>query len=351
MAKEILNYGVGLDISKKDFHTCVSIVIYGGAVKVIANKKFSNTKSGFGLLLEWLKKHLKQKDIPVRILMEVTGVYHENVLHYLFEKNYEVVLEQGKRVKRYKELIEQKSKTDKLDGKALAEMACKNFGLVWKPASKHIIEIRTALRHRKALIAKKIQCVNQLHALMHSKYPVKQVVKSLESVIKMLDKKVKAIEKVAYDFAKGDEALFEKVEMIANSVKGLGVLTVLTIVAETNGFHDFESAKQLVSYSGYDIIENDSGQFKGKIRISKRGNAHIRANLYMASVGVISSKIEPFYNLYIRLLKRNGRIKKKAMVAVQRKLLVLIYTLWNKNEAFDMSYYPQMAKELELEKV
>ena len=126
--------------------------------------------------------------------------------------------------------------------------------------------------------------------------------------------------------------------MIVDSVKGLGVLTVLTTVAETNGFHDFCSSKQLISYSGYDIIENQSGKHIGKTRMSKKGNVHIRTNIYMASLSVIRHKIEPFYGLYIRLLKRNGGIKKKAMVAVQRKLLVLIYTLWKKNEAFDLNY-------------
>jgi hypothetical protein len=59
----------------------------------------------------------------------------------------------------------------------------------------------------------------------------------------------------------------------------------------------------------------------------------------MPLIAVISSKKGFYYQLYIRLLQRNGGIKKKALVAVQRKLLALIYTLWKKNKAFDISYY------------
>jgi len=339
MVAQKVRYGVGLDISKDNFHACISVVIEGGKIKIVASRKFSNTLAGFIAFVVWLKKHKKVKELDLSILMEVTGVYHEKVLHYLYEQGYEVVLEQGKRVKRYLEVIGQKSKTDKLDGKGIAEMACRKMGKVWHPASKHIIEIRTALRHRKSMIASKNRLTNQVHAMKHSKHQVKEVLRSLTRLIKTFDKEIEKAEAQAYQLAEQDVELLEKVKMIADSVKGLGVLTVLTVVAETNGFHDFGSAKQLVSYAGYDIIENQSGKHIGKTRISKKGNVHVRANLYMSSVGVIANKIEPFYNLYLRLIQRNGNIKKKAMVAVQRKLLVLIYTLWKKNEAFDISYY------------
>ena len=352
MDKQILRYGVGLDISKKDFQACISKVTGSENVLIVATKKFSNTKTGYKLLVEWLTKKVKQKDLRLRVLMEVTGVYHENVLHYLYDLGYEVVLETGKRVKRFKEMLGYKSKNDKLDAKAITEMACRNYGKLWSPVSKHIIEIRTTLRYRKALIAKRVQCSNQLEALTHSKYPIKEVEQSLKSVMKLLKSEINAIENKAFEYAELDKEMIEKVKMIVNSVKGLGLLTVLTIVAETNGFHDFRNSKQLVSYAGYDIVENQSGRFSGKTRISKKGNAQIRTILHMASVSVIRFKIEPFYNFYLRLLKRNGRIKKKAMVAVQRKLLILIYTLWNKNEAFDISHYKHLEKtNFELEKV
>ena len=352
MGFQILRYGLGLDISKKEFQACLSKISADEHVKVIATKKFSNTPAGFKLLVDWFTKKLKQKDLSLKILMEVTGVYHENVLHHLFNLGFQVVLETGKRVKRFKEMLGVKSKNDKLDAKSIAIMACKNYGKLWSPISEHIIQIRTTLRHRKSLISKILQCKNQLEALTHSKYAVKDVEKSLKRIIKTLDTQLIAIEKKAFELASRDKELIEKVEMIVDSVKGLGLLTVLTVVAETNGFHDFRNSKQLVSYAGYDIVENQSGRFIGKTRISKRGNAHIRTILHMGSLCMIRFKIDPFYNFYLRLLKRNGRIKKKAMVAVQRKLLILIYTLWNKNEAFDISYYQKRVnKNLVLEKV
>lgn len=352
MGKQAMRYGVGLDISKKAFQACISKVLTTDEVKIIGTKKFSNSQKGFVLLVEWITKKVKHKDLGLRILMEVTGVYHENVLHHLFDLDFNVVLETGKRVKKFKEMLGHKSKNDTLDAKAISIMACRNYGKPWSPVSKHIIQIKKALRHRKVLIAKRVECTNQLEALMHSKYPIKEVETSLRRMIKMLESEIKGIEAKVFEYTERDTELLQKVEMIVNSVKGLGFLTVLTVVAETNGFHDFRNSKQLVSYAGYDIVENQSGRFVGKTRISRKGNAQIRSILYMGSLSIIRFKIEPFYGFYMRLLIRNGRIKKKAMVAVQRKLLILIYTLWNKNEAFDMSYYrPIENKALVLEKV
>lgn len=250
-----------------------------------------------------------------------------------------VCLELARRVKKYLEVIGQKSKTDKLDGKGIAQMACERKFKPWEPISSFIMELRTILRHRKALIQVKTQFSNQLHAIKHSAMKSKDVTDSLTEMIKSLKQQIKKNEKKALALAKADEVLFKKIQLIAQSIKGLGTLSVLTTVAETNGFEGFESVKQLTSYAGYDIVESSSGKFTGKTRISKKGNAYLRTNMYMPALTVIRTKFEPFYNLYVRLLARNGGIKKKAMVAVQRKLLTLIYTLWKKNEAFDLDYY------------
>ncbi len=58
----------------------------------------------------------------------------------------------------------------------------------------------------------------------------------------------------------------------------------------------------------------------------------------MPALSVITHKQKPFQSLYSRIYDRTG-IKMKGYVAVQRKLLIMIYTLWKKNEAYDASFY------------
>lgn len=331
-------YGVGVDMGKKNFQGCIKSEQLDGQTKVVATKKFDNTPSGHQAFYDWLTKHRKNKDIPCQILIEVTGVYHENLLYYLYDKGLEVCVEMPKKVKRFLQSIGQYSKTDKLDSKGLAEMACERRLKKWKPLSKDIRELRTLLRHRKSLIKSKIQFQNQLHAINHSSLIGKEVKQSLKRSIEALGSQIKRIEKSILKMAEKNKEVYEKINMIVDSLPGLGMISMLTIIAETNGFSEIKSMKQLESYAGYDVIENSSGMHKGKTKISKRGNVHLRTSTYMPTVTIIGQKLQPFYPLYCRIVKRSGGIKKKAMVAVQRKLLVLVYTLWNKNEKFNPNY-------------
>lgn len=333
-----LKYGIGIDMGKKKFHGCIKLEMQDGYQKVISTRQFDNSPSGHKGFYEWFGKHRKAKNIPYQILVEVTGVYHENLLYYLYDQGVEVCLEMPKKVKRFLQSIGQYSKTDKLDSKGIAKMACERKLKRWSPLSKQIRELRALLRHRKSLIKSKVQFQNQLHAINYSSLKGTAVKESLAKAIKNLVTEIKNIEQQILSMAEQEEELYEKVKMIVDSVPGLGMISVLIIVAETNGFGEMNSIKQLESYAGYDVIENSSGQHQGKTKISKRGNVHLRTATYMPTVTVIGQKIKPFYSLYERLVKRSGGIKKKAMVAVQRKLLVLVYTLWKKNEKFEVDY-------------
>ena len=89
-------------------------------------------------------------------------------------------------------------------------------------------------------------------------------------------------------------------------------------------------SKQLTSYAGYDIVLRESGTWRGRSRISKKGNSHIRRALHMPSL-CAKTYSQTYYKFYNRIndRKQNGLV---SAVAVQRKLLGLIYTL-SKNDA------------------
>lgn len=108
-----------------------------------------------------------------------------------------------------------------------------------------------------------------------------------------------------------------------SKIPGMGELTAVIILAETNGFELIRSKKQLTSYAGMDIKEKQSGT-------SVKGNRHIRKSLHLPSLSAVKSN--PIHKeLYSRLLGRHG-IKIKALVAVQRKMLELSYILWKKTQ-------------------
>lgn len=338
MAKQWMKYGVGIDVSKDQLHACLSGMQADQRITVIAQRKFNNTLVGFEQLGQWIGKHRKQAAVELQAVLEVTGVYHEGVLYFLYEQGIDVSLQLAKRTKRYVQSLGYDSKTDRLDGQGLSHMACERRLELWRPICAKIGEIRTLLRHRKALLVARMQFNNQLHALEYAQLKPQTVMRSLQEMIARLDAQIEQIGTQALELARQDDALWANVERIVDSLKGVGALSIVGIIAETNGFESFSNAKQVVRYAGLDIIENSSGQHQGKTRISKQGNARIRNLLFMPSLSLVRYKVDPFYSIYLRLIRRNGGIKMKALVSIQRKLLILLFRLWKTQQAFDPDY-------------
>ena len=137
-------------------------------------------------------------------------------------------------------------------------------------------------------------------------------------MIRELEKGIGQLERAIEQLIKEDEVLSSKVENIL-TIKGVGLKSIAVLLTETNGFATFENQSQLVSYSGYDIIETQSGQRSSKTRMSKKGNAHIRRAMHMPAFGVVRNQVGPFVSLYERLIGR-GKTKMQAYVSCPTKI-------------------------------
>jgi hypothetical protein len=167
-------------------------------------------------------------------------------------------------------------------------------------------------------------------------YRDKEVEKMLQKQLNLFEKQKQALHKRVEQIVAEDPVLKRKFEQICQ-MKGLGVQSLAVIVAETNGFMTFESAAQLVSYAGYDVIENQSSKRVGKTRISKKGNSHIRRAMHFPAFNMVRYNVGGFVPFYSRIYERT-KLKMKAYTAVQKKLLTIIYALWKKDQAFDPKY-------------
>jgi transposase len=177
---------------------------------------------------------------------------------------------------------------------------------------------------------------NQLHAEQAEAFPNERSIFRVNERIKLLNSQEKEIKLEMAAVVKTDEKLVKKINLIT-SIPGIGKLTAVIALAETNGFELVKSKKQLVSYSGLDVKEKQSGtSVKGKPKISKRGNRHLRKAMHMPALTAIRND-ERFKAIFVRLISKHG-IKMKAVVAVQRKLLEMIYTIWKSKKPYDKAY-------------
>jgi transposase len=201
-----------------------------------------------------------------------------------------------------------------------------------------MLKIKRLCRERDEILHEKTAVSNRLHAKNHSYQPEKESLKRAEKLLKFLENQVKEIEKAIQATIEKDPEIKQKMEIIC-SIPGISIISAATIISETNGFALFKNKAQLVSYAGYDVVEVSSGTSVKKIpRISKKGNKHIRKILYFPALTATLHDAK-MKNLYLRIFDKT-KIKMKAYVAVQRKLLVLVYTLYKKNEVFNPDFKP-----------
>ena len=325
---------IGLDIAKDKFDACFSVTDEKQRVIVKSTRRFDNNKSGFIAFDQWLTKW-QAPAVPLCCTMEATGVYYEALAWHLHQSARHVSVVLPNLAKKYFQSLGYKSKNDKIDAKGLAQMGAERKLAPWQPLSQQLYQLRKLTREQEQLQRARTSFKNLLHVEAHTFLTGKSTVKRLENTLALLDQQLLAIEKEMKVLVARDSALQAKVDHIT-SIKGVGFLTAVILLAETNGFELFHNQRQLVSYAGYDVVENQSGNRAGKTRISKKGNSHIRRCLFLPAFNAVRYELPVFKELYERLLAK-GKTKMQAYVALQKKLLVLVYTLWRKDENYDVT--------------
>jgi transposase len=338
-----LRYCVGLDISKDDLQVCLSVIGQAGRVSIKATSKVANSPTGFSTLLAWVARHRKL-DLPLSYVMESTGVYHEAVAWYLHQLDQTVSILLPNKAKYYLKSLGYKSKNDKIDAQGLSRMGLEQQLPVWKPLSKNLYQLRLLTRQHQRLQELKTQSTNQQHALAHSAFDNRFITKQLAKLVVVYEQQLITLEEAIAQLIEQDPVLQPRFQRLLK-VKGLGLLSVAVLVGETNGFEGFANQRQLVSYAGYDVVENQSGKHTGKTRISKKGNSRLRRILYMPALNAVRFQEPTCQALYERVFQRTG-IKMKAYVAVQKRLLLMAFALWRNQLDYDPLYLVNRTKEL-----
>ena len=331
-AMKILKYSLGIDMASKTMQCCLASMDRSQIVTTIATRSFPNTPSGFSHLEKWINKYYSHEEYPLGIILEATGVYYEACALYLHKAGYRVSVVLPNKSKKYMQSLGLRSKTDSIDARGLARMGAQQRLAVWQPLSEFYFTLRTLTRHLQSLQQTRNSLSNQLHALQVSIYEVPMATDQLRVLLECLEEQVGKAERAIRDHIGSNESVAEKVDQLC-SIKGVGLLTVAVILAETNGVGLISHARQLVSYAGYDVVENQSGKRSGATRISKKGNHRIRRILHFPTINVVKFQGGVFADLFERTYRKH-HIKMKSYVAVQKKLLIILYTLWRKDQPF-----------------
>jgi transposase len=330
--KKIVKQVVGVDVAQDELVVCLGRMYEDWTPELYAFGKFDNNVKGFERFAAWVEK-LMEGSVPVRYVMEATGVYHESLAYYLIEQGLGVSIVLPNKISNYARSLDIKTVTDKTASEAIARFGLERNLNQWKSPDPLYMRLRQLSRERGQLVDERTGLKNQLHAEQAGARPYKKSIERIKRRIALLDKQEKEILEEIKDFVKTNEEV-KRLIILVCSLPGIGLLTAVTVVAETNGFDLIRNTRQLTSYAGLDKQSGTS--VKGKPRISKKGNKHLRAAMHMPALAAIRHDGR-FKAIFARLVSKHG-IKMKAVVAVQRKLLEMTYTIFKTNRPYDKNY-------------
>ncbi|KGO90867.1 IS110 family RNA-guided transposase [Flavobacterium subsaxonicum] len=332
---EAVKQVLGVDVAKDELVVTLGRMLADFSIELYAHKVFKNKESGFVTLLEWLEKRTNEHT-KVHVVMEATGIYHQKFAFYLYGKGYDLSIVLPNKISNYIRTLEVRTITDKTCSEAIARFGLERKLDPWKQPEKVYKSLQQLTRERDQIVDERSGVKNQLHAESHEAEPNERSLARLKARIQFLNGQEKDIKEDIDKILDNNEVVKKEVELIT-TIPGIGKLTAVIVLAETNGFELIRSKKQLASYAGLDVKEKQSGtSVKGKPRISKKGNRYLRKAMYLPALTAVKWD-DTFRALYARIVAKQG-IKMKGLVAVQRKLLETIYVIFKRKENYDKNY-------------
>lgn len=313
---------VGIDVSAATLHVAIE--------DESAGLTFQNNAKGHTALI----KVLTSRRRCARVVLESTSTYHLDISIALAEHpRCEVMVANARATKHFHEARNVRAKTDKVDAESLCEFARIMDFVPWPLPKQVALDLRAFSRRLAQLVKHQTRIKNQLHAAAASPTTPSLLIEDLEDELAQLVERIERTQERMLKVAQGDEEINAQVERLA-TLHGVGARTAACLVAEYL-FIDLEmTSKQISAWAGLDPRPRESGtSLKGQRGISKRGNARLRAVLFMPAMTTIR-KAGPFKDLYDRVAKASG-IKLKGIVAVMRKLLVVSWAMFRTKTAFN----------------
>ncbi len=361
----------------------------GNDIKPFAFYNSKKSFNAFWAKLVEFKNKAKLEDIVIGF--ESTGPYAEPLFHFLRKKPVKLVQVNPVHTKRIKELTgNSPNKTDKKDPRVIADVICLGHALTLVVPEGPAAELRRLSQARERAIKTRTAMINQLQHLMfvifpefftvlnistktaryftkHYTTPEKIYALGLDSVSQIMKKvsrgklgqeRAKQLHEAAADsvgISEGKHSIvFEIEHLVARieaedqfvdcleqqmcdylqqipysqsilSIKGLAEVTVAGLIGEVADFNKFDTISEVMKLAGLDLYEISSGKHRGQRRISKRGRPLMRKLLFFAAINVVKSK-GIMHKKYQQMLDR-GMLKMKALVAISRKLLAIIFAL------------------------
>jgi len=293
---------------------------------------------------------------PTRVVIEA-GAHSPWVSRLLESLGHQVIVANARKVRL---IYKSDRKNDKLDARMLARLGRLDVNLLC-PIHHRSADVQVDLavvRSRNALVTARTQLVNSVRGMAkavggrlprsttaafgHQALP--QIPEALKPAVAPLLTSICALSEQIRRYDEQIERLAERKypeTRLLRQVKGVGPLIALTYVLTIDDPTRFRRSRDVGSFLGLRPKQCESGDSSPQLGISKSGNSHLRWLLVQAAQYTLS-RLAPDSRLRrwgLTLTVRGGKnAKKRAVVAVARKLAVLLHRLWVTGEVYEPLY-------------
>lgn len=321
---------LGMDVAKAKLDCCLLLDEVSAKRKA---KVVNNNKSGVVDLLAWItKQNISPEELHV--VMDATGVYHEQAALALVDAGVTVSIVNPAQVKDFGRGLAVRTKTDGVDSFVLARYGVLLKPSAWIPSAPEARMLQALLARRDA-IAQDLQRERNRQEKADATDTPELIRKSLDDSIKFLVAQLAQLQQDIDDHINRHPNLKKSMGLL-QSIPGVGPQVGGNMLSVLSS-HRFESAEQLAAYLGLVPVERQSGSsVLGRAKLSKAGPARIRAILYMAAVA--AKRCNPHVKaVYERLLAR-GKCKMSALGAAMRKLVHLCFGVFKTQMPYQRDY-------------
>jgi transposase len=276
-----------------------------------------NTEIGIQKLVE----HLRPLSVTL-VVVESTGGLERALVSGLQAATMPVAIANPRKVKGFAVAIG-KAKTDKLDAQVLARFAQSVELRPQSPVLPQAQQLSELVRRRQQLVEMQVAEKNRLsRAAEVVQTDIKDHLQQIQQRIETLNQQIQSLAQQQQDWQRKDTIL--------QSVKGIGKVTAALCLAELPELGKL-SDKQIARLVGVAPINHDSGKHKGK-RLISGGRTTVRCGLYMATL--VAIRHNPVIRAFYERLLASGKLKKVALVACMRKLLVILNAMIRDNKTW-----------------
>ena len=312
------NVTLGVDVSKEK----LDCALWQPQLRKWHARKVLNQAVQARGLVAWVQAKAQVESSQIRVVLEATGPYHEEVAEAFHAAGCEVVIANPARVRHYAKGLGLLTKTDQVDARTLALYGVEGQKLlVWTPPPEEVRVLR-ALITRLGAVEQDLQRErNRLEKAQATSTP-DFVMQSLERGIAALSAERERLLHELDDHIDRHPGLKHDRDLLL-TIPGIADSTARRLIGLLRG-RTFQSARQAAAYVGLSVVMTESGtSIRGTPRLSKTGASRLRASLYFPAVS--AAQHSPALTAVYKRLQARRKTKMSALGAVMRKLVHIAY--------------------------